>query len=113
MTACAGRGAQPIKFNGSLFTVGHDLPEGTSSTEKNHDPDYRSWGASFWNQNVRLSYWPLIKTGDYDLMQPWFDALQAPRKERVIYPDAGHRSLFERPAEFTALMDRVLAETRA
>jgi len=28
MTACAGRGAQPIKFNGSLFTVGHDLPDG-------------------------------------------------------------------------------------
>ncbi len=22
MTACAGRGAQPVKFNGSLFTVG-------------------------------------------------------------------------------------------
>ena len=73
MTACAGRGAQPIKFNGSLFTVGHDLPEGTSSTEKNHDPDYRSWGASFWNQNVRLVYWPLIQSGDYDLLTAWFN----------------------------------------
>jgi alpha-L-fucosidase 2 len=72
MTACAGRGAQPIKFNGSLFTVGHDLPEGASSTAENHDPDFRAWGASFWNQNVRLSYWPLIATGDYDLLQPWF-----------------------------------------
>jgi len=39
LTACAGRGAQPIKFNGSLFTVGHDLPEGASSTEDSHDPD--------------------------------------------------------------------------
>ncbi len=73
MTACAGRGAQPIKFNGSLFTVGHDLPAGTSSTENNHDPDYRAWGACYWNQNVRFSYWPLLASDDYDLLQPWFD----------------------------------------
>jgi len=73
MTACAGRGAQPIKFNGSLFTVGHDLPRGVHSSERNHDPDYRAWGACFWNQNVRLVYWPLIETGDYDLLTPWFN----------------------------------------
>ena len=73
MTACAGRGAQPIKFNGSLFTVGHDLPEGVSSSEDNHDPDYRAWGNSFWNQNTRLVYWPLIATGDNDLLTPWFN----------------------------------------
>lgn len=73
MTACAGRGAQPIKFNGSLFTVGGDLPDGTSSSEGNHDPDYRAWGACFWNQNTRLVYWPLIATGDYDLLSPWFN----------------------------------------
>jgi alpha-L-fucosidase 2 len=73
MTACAGRGAQPIKFNGSLFTVGHALPEGVSSTENNHDPDYRAWGASFWSQNTRLIYWPLLASGDYDLMAPWFN----------------------------------------
>ena len=73
MTACAGRGAQPIKFNGSLFTVGHDLPKGVHSTERNHDPDYRAWGACFWNQNVRLVYWPSIQSGDYDLLTPWFN----------------------------------------
>jgi hypothetical protein len=73
MTACAGRGAQPIKFNGSLFTVGHDLPAGTSSTEANHDPDYRIWGACFWNQNIRHIYWPLIASGDNDLIKPWFN----------------------------------------
>ena len=73
MTACAGRGAQPIKFNGSLFTVGHDLPDGTSSTGNNHDPDYRAWGNSFWNQNTRLIYWPLLATGDGDLLAPWFN----------------------------------------
>lgn len=73
MTACAGRGAQPIKFNGSLFTVGHNLPGGSSSTQSAHDPDYRAWGASYWNQNTRLIYWPLLASGDYDLLAPWFD----------------------------------------
>jgi len=73
MTACAGRGSQPVKFNGSLFTVGHDLPEGVSSSERNWDPDYRTWGACFWNQNTRLLYWPLLATGDYDLLAPWFN----------------------------------------
>ncbi len=72
MTACAGRGAQPIKFNGSLFSVGHDLPAGVSSSDDNHDPDFRAWGASFWNQNTRHIYWPLIASGDYDLLSPWF-----------------------------------------
>lgn len=73
LTACAGRGAQPIKFNGSLFSVGHDLPAGVSSSEDSHDPDFRAWGASFWNQNTRLVYWPLIAAGDTDLLAPWFN----------------------------------------
>jgi hypothetical protein len=73
LTACAGRGAQPIKFNGSLFTVGHDLPNSKSSSESDHDPDYRAWGNSFWNQNTRLIYWPLLASGDFDLLAPWFD----------------------------------------
>jgi alpha-L-fucosidase 2 len=73
LTACAGRGAQPVKFNGSLFCVGHDLPAGVSSTEASHDPDFRAWGASYWNQNTRLVYWPLIASGDNDLLTPWFN----------------------------------------
>ena len=73
MTACAGRGAQPLKYNGSLFTVGHDLPAGVSSSADNHDPDFRMWGSSFWNQNTRLVYWPLIASGDDDLLAPWFN----------------------------------------
>jgi len=73
MTACAGRGTQPVKFNGSLFTVGHDLPEGVTSSQKDWDPDYRTWGACFWNQNSRLLYWPLLATGDSDLLAPWFN----------------------------------------
>jgi alpha-L-fucosidase 2 len=73
MIACSSRGAQPVKFNGGLFTVGHDLADGKVSTPEDHDPDFRQWGQCFWNQNIRLIYWPLIATGDTDLLKPWFD----------------------------------------
>jgi alpha-L-fucosidase 2 len=73
MVACSSRGAQPVKFNGGLFTVGHDLADGKISTQEDHDPDFRQWGNCFWNQNIRLIYWPLIASGDTDLLKPWFD----------------------------------------
>ncbi len=73
MMAASSRGEMPAKFNGGLFTVGHDKgPENAKQTEADHDPDYRRWGECYWNQNNRLLYWPLIATGDNDLLQPWF-----------------------------------------
>lgn len=62
MNACAGRGAYPIKFNGSIFTV-----------DNKYDADYRAWGGCYWFQNTRHSYWPMLTSGDHDLMQPFFD----------------------------------------
>ena len=73
MMATSSRGAYPTKFNGGLFTVGHDMPANGESTAANHDPDFRRWGDNYWNQNNRLLYWPLIQTGDFDLLKPWFD----------------------------------------
>ncbi len=73
MMATSSRGAFPAKFNGGLFTVGHDMPANGESTAQNHDPDFRKWGNNYWNQNNRLLYWPLIATGDFDLLKPWFD----------------------------------------
>ncbi|MFD0521429.1 alpha/beta fold hydrolase [Paractinoplanes durhamensis] len=40
----------------------------------------------------------------------WFSALQAPRKEIVTLKNAGHRSMFDQPAQFEAVLKRVLAE---
>ena len=89
MMAASSRGAYPAKFNGGLFTVGHDLPEGTAATRNQHDPDYRAWGSPYWNQNNRLLYWPLIATGDFDLLKPWFalyaNALPLARDRTRIY----------------------------
>jgi hypothetical protein len=73
MMAASSRGAFPAKFNGGLFTVGRTMPADVDSTPENHDPDFRAWGNSYWNQNNRLLYWPLIATGDADLVAPWFD----------------------------------------
>jgi alpha-L-fucosidase 2 len=73
MLAASSRGAFPTKFNGGLFTVGHDMTGSVESTNKDHNPDFRAWGSSYWNQNNRLLYWPLIETGDSDLLKPWFD----------------------------------------
>jgi hypothetical protein len=60
ITACAGRGAYPIKFNGSLFTMPWPGKPG--------DADYRRWGPGYWWQNTRLPYAPLCTSGDYDML---------------------------------------------
>ena len=64
ITACAGRGAFPIKFNGTLFTV----PPGPTE----QDPDFRRWGPGYWWQNTRLPYISLCASGDFDLQRPFF-----------------------------------------
>lgn len=63
LNACAGRGAHPIKFNGSIFTV----PAPGKS-----DPDYRRWGPGYWWQNTRLPYYGMCASGDFDLLRPLF-----------------------------------------
>ena len=64
INACAGRGAFPIKFNGSIFTVPWPGKPG--------DADYRRWGPGYWWQNTRLPYVGMCASGDFDLMQPLF-----------------------------------------
>jgi alpha-L-fucosidase 2 len=64
ISACAGRGRYPIKFNGSIFTVDAEGTEGFA--------DYRRWGPGYWWQNTRLPYMSMAAAGDFDLMQPFF-----------------------------------------
>ncbi len=72
ISAFAGGGAAPIKFNGSIFTV--DTYRRTDlGAENNMGPDYRRWGGPYWLQNTRLIYWSMLASGDFQQMQPFFD----------------------------------------
>ncbi len=70
LLACNAYGEYPTKFNGGLFTVD---PVFTDSTKK-YTPDFRNWGGgTFTAQNQRLVYFPMLKSGDFELMKPQFD----------------------------------------
>jgi hypothetical protein len=70
MLGCNAYGDWPTKFNGGLFTYD---PELTDSTLK-YTPDFRNWGGGTHTaQNQRLVYWPMLKSGDFDMMKPQFD----------------------------------------
>jgi alpha-L-fucosidase 2 len=73
VTACAGRGAYPIKFNGSIFVVDNPAwkPSRNGASEK-MDADFRAWGGQYWFQNTRAMYWPRLMAGDFDMMLPLF-----------------------------------------
>ncbi len=90
MNACAGRGAQPIKFNGSLFTVDWGVEN------EEYDADYRRWGGCYWFQNTRLAYWPMLGAGDGDLLAAFFtmyrDALPLAEARTRIY--FGHEGAY-------------------
>lgn len=70
MLGCNAYGSVPTKFNGGLFTFDPcHIDEKQSFT-----PDYRKWGGGTMTaQNQRLVYWPMLKSGDYDMMSAQFD----------------------------------------
>lgn len=58
LSAVQGRlSYNPVHFNGGTLTWG-----------KPGDPDWRPWGSGWWFQNVRHLYWPLLQTGDRDVL---------------------------------------------
>ncbi|MFP4621037.1 MAG: DUF5703 domain-containing protein [Bacteroidales bacterium] len=75
----SGRGAIP--FNGGLFTFHprhseqrrHEIDPDTSG----YTADHRQWGAGLTRQNQRMVYWPMLKSGDFDLMPPGFSFYRA------------------------------------
>jgi len=62
LLACCSRGPLPPKFNGATFTIGR--PDTT--------PDFRKWGGCYWFQNNRWLNWPLLASGDTDMMESFF-----------------------------------------
>jgi len=66
MLACNAKGVWPTKFNGGLLTVDPVFTD----TAHQLTPDYRNWGGGLHTmQNQRLVYFPMIKNGDWDMLQ--------------------------------------------
>lgn len=70
MLGCNAYGSYPTKFNGGLFTYDPCLVD----SNRCFTPDYRNWGGgTHAAQNQRLVYFPMLKSGDFELMKPQFD----------------------------------------
>ncbi len=70
MLGCNAYGKYPTKFNGGLFTVD---PVHTNK-DLNFTPDFRNWGGGTMTaQNQRLVYFPMLKSGDFDMMKSQLD----------------------------------------
>ena len=102
LMACQSRGRLMTKFNGGLFTQQLLVPEGDTKRRSGgktriraglltHEDD-RLWGRRFTYQNERLLYWPLLYSGDYDLMQPFFDYYSSllPMRKAITRVQFGH-----------------------
>jgi len=79
LLACNAYGALPTKFNGGLHTA----------RAPGVHPDVRGWGSvNFTGQNQRLLYWPLLKSGDSDLLPPQLDFYAHMRRNGELFARA-------------------------
>ncbi len=70
MLGCNAYGEAPTKFNGGLFTFDPCFVDSTLV----FTPDFRKWGGGTMTaQNQRLVYWPMLKSGDFEMMNSQFD----------------------------------------
>ncbi|MDR3651803.1 MAG: DUF5703 domain-containing protein [Paludibacter sp.] len=70
MLGCNAHSGWPTRFNGGLFTFDPVFVDSKLA----FTPDYRRWtGGTFTAQNQRLVYWPMLKSGDFDMMIPEFE----------------------------------------
>ncbi len=108
LMACQSRGRVQTKFNGGLFTQQLLVPA-TDKAGRDGErqkveggwllhPDDRLWGRRFTFQNQRLLYWPLLASGDFDLMKPFFayysDLL--PMRKAITKAWFGHEGAYYR-----------------
>jgi hypothetical protein len=90
MLGCNAFSEWPTKFNGGLFTYDPQLTDTTS----NYTPDFRLWGGGTHTaQNQRLVYWPMLKSGDFEIMKPQFDFYNRILKNAELRTEAawGHK----------------------
>ena len=70
MLGCNRTGTSPTLFNGGIFTFDNPLKDFGAFGAKSPNPDERAWWETmFMAQNQRLVYWPMIRAGDFDLLE--------------------------------------------
>ncbi|BAV05147.1 hypothetical protein SAMN05421788_11513 [Filimonas lacunae] len=70
MLGCNAYGAYPTKSNGGLFTFDAKY----ANEQYRYNADFRLWGGGTMTaQNQRLVYFPMLKSGDIDMMPSQFD----------------------------------------
>lgn len=73
MLGCNAFGEYPTKFNGGLFTYDPIFVDSTY----HFTPDFRNWGGGTMTaQNQRLVYFPMLKSGDFEMMPAEFKFYQ-------------------------------------
>jgi hypothetical protein len=105
LMACQSRGRIPTKFNGGLFTqpLRYQKTPRLRAIQRedglwiSHEDD-RLWGRRFTFQNQRLLYWPLLMSGDGDLMKPFFDYYRRmlPVRKAITKAWFGHEGAYYR-----------------
>jgi len=77
MLACNRGGSLPLKFNGGIFNIDTHREEGyrviDGAQPPAAPPDDRRWSTLFMAQNQRLIGWPVLMSGDADLVTPSLD----------------------------------------
>ena len=71
MLASGRNGREPIMFNGGVLTFDPIFAK-SRHKGRGYTPDHRQWGSALTAQNQRCMYWPMLKTGDFDLIIPGF-----------------------------------------
>ena len=105
LMACQSRGRVQVKFNGGILTQPLRYSKQpyivaaqvNDKTWISHEDD-RLWGRRFTFQNQRLLYWPLLMSGDSDLMQPFFDYYWKllPLRKAITQAWFGHEGAYYR-----------------
>ncbi len=89
--ACSSRGIFPSLYNGSIFrfaTPKDAILAFSWVTENDTTPDERPWADVYMGQNTRHQFWPLLASGDYDLMEPLIRLVRG-------YLDSARKTCFE------------------
>ena len=92
LMACQSRGRIQTKFNGGLFT------QPMRQKGKLTHEDARAWGRRYTYQNQRLLYWPLLMSGDFEHIKPFFNYYNnlLPIRKAITKAWFGHEGAYYR-----------------